>query len=286
MKIPQQLTAIEYRRGLHTLAVGLVMLLVGDVAFSAELRPETVAAFDRYVRVSEARMAAELADPNRFVLVDAMPGETRSLTINALRAGELVIERRTTQELGKDIDVPRGLVHHWVGLAFVPRASVDRAVQLLQDYDRHAEIYRPAVAGSKLLARDADTFRVYLRFFTKKGITVVLNTEHEARFTRAGPDRVYSRIVSTRIAELDNPGTPSEREKPVGRDGGYLWRLNTYWRFLERDAGTYVQCESISLTRGIPIGLAWLIGPFINSIPRESLEFTLDTTTKVLAQNR
>jgi hypothetical protein len=79
---------------------------------------------------------------------------------------------------------------------------------------------------------------------------------------------------------------PGEREKPAGRDSGYLWRLNTYWRFLERDGGTYVQCESISLTRGIPLGLAWLIGPFVNSIPRESLEFTLDTTRRALAQRR
>jgi hypothetical protein len=270
----------------NMVVVALLALLIGGVSFAADLRSETVAAFDRYVRVSEARMAIELADSGRFLLVDGMPELKRQAAIHDLRAGALVIERRTTQELGKDIDVPKGLVHHWVGLVFVPRARVDEAVHLLQDYDRHAEIYHPAIAASKLLARDDDTFRVHLRFFMKKGITVVLNSEHEARYTRAGPDRVYSRIISTQITEVDNPGTPSEREKPAGRDGGYLWRLNTYWRFLERDAGTYVQCESISLTRGIPIGLGWLIGPFVTSIPRESLEFTLDTTRKALARSR
>ena len=76
---------------------------------------------------------------------------------------------------------------------------------------------------------------------------------------------------------------PSEREKPIGHDGGYLWRLNTYWRFLERDGGTYLQCESVSLTRGIPAGLGWLVGPFVTSLPRESLEFTLDTTRRALS---
>ena len=69
---------------------------------------------------------------------------------------------------------------------------------------------------------------------------------------------------------------------PEGNDGGYLWRLNTYWRFLERDGGTYVQCESITLTRSIPFGLHWLIGPFLTSIPRESLTFVLETTRKAL----
>jgi hypothetical protein len=137
---------------------------------------------------------------------------------------------------------------------------------------------------SKLLARDDDTFRVYLRFFMKKVITVVVNSEHEARFTRGGRDRAQSRIYSTRIAEVEAPDTPQEREKPVGQDGGYLWRLYTYWRFLERDGGTYVQCESITLTRGIPVGLGWLIRPFVTSIPRESLEFTLATTRRTLAR--
>jgi hypothetical protein len=112
----------------------------------------------------------------------------------------------------------------------------------------------------------------------------VVNSEHEARFSSPAPDRAESRIYSTRIAEVESPDTPSEREKPVGRDGGYLWRLNTYWRFLERDGGTYIQCEAISLTRGIPFGLGWVVGPFVTSIPRESLTFTLETTRKALAR--
>jgi hypothetical protein len=159
---------------------------------------------------------------------------------------------------------------------------VDQALTLLQDYDRHAEIYRPAIARSQLLSRDGDVFRVYLRFYMKKVITVVVNTENEARFTRPGPDRAQSRIYSLRVAEVADPGTPQEREHPIGNDGGYLWRLYTYWRFLERDGGTYVQCEAISLTRGIPPVLGWIIRPFVTSIPRESLTFTLETTRKTL----
>ena len=55
---------------------------------------------------------------------------------------------------------------------------------------------------------------------------------------------------------------------PPGNDNGFLWRLNSYWRFLEKDNGVYVQCEAISLTRDVPTGLNWLIGPFIESIPK------------------
>ena len=82
--------------------------------------------------------------------------------------------------------------------------------------------------------------------------------------------------------EIDDAGTPNERVKPVGQDGGYLWRINSYWRVLERDGGTYIQCETITLSRGIPFGLGWAIGPFVTGIPKESLEFTLTTTRTAL----
>jgi len=62
-----------------------------------------------------------------------------------------------------------------------------------------------------------------------------------------------------------------------------MWRLNSYWRFLQRDGGVYVQLEAISLTRDIPAGLGWLVKPFVTSIPRESIEFTLSRTRRSLA---
>jgi hypothetical protein len=252
------------------IAIIVLLLIASPPARAAELKPATVAAFDRYVRATEARMAGELSSNDRFV--------------RPVKAGEFSIERLTTREGGKEIDVPDGMIHHWVGTVFVPGSTVDQAVALLQDYDRHAEIYRPNVARSRILSRDGDKFRVFLRFFMKKVITVVVNSEHDAQFFRPTRDRAHSRIYSTRIAEVENPDTPQEREKPVGNDGGYLWRLYSYWRFLERDGGVYVQCESLSLTRGIPTGLGWLIGPFVTSIPRESLTFTLETTRSVLTR--
>jgi len=249
-------------------------------ASGAELRPQTVAAFDRYVRAAEARMAS--AEP--FLWIESLPESQRSTRLAAIRRGEFDIERLTTREGGREIEAPDGLMHHWLGTVFVPGATVDQAVALLQDYDNHAEIYRPAVARSRLLSRNGDVFRVFLRFYQKKVITVIVNTEHEARFSRPAPDRALSRIYSTRIAEVEHPDTPREREKPVGNDGGYLWRLYTYWRFLERDGGTYIQCEAITLTRSIPVMFRWLVGPFVTGIPRESLTFTLQTTRATLLE--
>jgi hypothetical protein len=249
---------------------------------AADLKPATVAAFDRYVRATEERIATEVSDPARFLYVDTLPEPARTTGRDQLRKNLMMIERLRTRDAGSAIDVPDGIIHHWVGVAFVRGAAVERAVALMQDYDHHAEIFKPAVAGSKVLAHDGDSYRVFLRFFMKRVLSVTVNSEHEARFFRAAPDRAYSRIVSTRIAEVDRAGTPQETEKPVGHDSGFIWRLNTYWRFLERDGGTYVQCESITLSRGIPIGFGWLIGPFVTSIPRDSLTFTLGTLRKTL----
>jgi hypothetical protein len=267
------------RRGMWA-AVGCAFSLVATPAQSAELQPRTVAAFDHYVRATEAQSDG----PGPFLRVDGLPDAGRRAELAALRLGELSIDRLTTREAGKPIDVPGGLIHHWIGAVFVPGTTLDQAVGLMQDYDHHAEIFRPAIARSKLVRRDGDVFTMYLRFYMKKVITVVVNTDNEARFTRPAPDRVQSRIYSLRVAEVEEPGTPQEREMPIGSDRGFLWRLYTYWRFLERDGGTYVQCEAISLTRGIPLGFGWLIGPFVTSIPRESLAFTLETIRATLAR--
>jgi hypothetical protein len=264
--------------------IGLVVALVVTMnvgARTAELKPATVAAFERYIRATEARITGEVRDERRFLSLGDAAATDRS-RLGDLASGRLVIERLETRENGQPIDVPDGLVHHWMGVVFVPGRTLAEAVDLLRNYDRHAEIYRPAIERSRLLEQSGDTYRVFLRFYMKKVIAVTLNSEHTARFTQVDARRAYSRVVSTRIQEVEDPGTASERELPVGDGGGYLWRINSYWRFLERDGGVYVQCESVSLTRGIPFGLGWAVGPFVTSIPRESLTFTLETTRATL----
>jgi hypothetical protein len=260
--------------------VATAVLATSRPAAAADLQPQTIAAFDRYVRAVEAQTS--VLDP--FLRIDALGTAEKAAALAAMRRGDVFVERLQAREGSRAIDIPDGLVHHWLGAVFVPGVALEQAVALMQDYDRHAEMLRPAVARSRLLSRNGDEFRVYLRFTMKKVVTVVVNTENEARFIRLGPDRAQSRIISTRIAEVENPDTPEEAEKPEGHDGGFLWRFNTYWRFVERDGGTYVQCEALSLTRGIPVLLRWLIGPFLTSIPRESLTFSLERIRRQLIE--
>ena len=43
-----------------------------------------------------------------------------------------------------------------------------------------------------------------------------------------------------------------------------------------------MQCESITLTRGIPFFLNMFIRPFVNGIPKDSLTFTLEAARRRL----
>jgi len=184
----------------------------------------------------------------------------------------------TRDASGREIDVPHGIIHHWMGAAFIPGVTLRQVLDLLQNYDRHQEIYKPEVIHSRLLSRKGNDFRIYYRLRKKKLITVTLNTDYACE----GEKRCHSRSYSTRIAEVAQADTPEEHEKPVGHDSGFLWCLNSYWRFQERDGGVYLECESVSLTRDIPPILTWIVKPLVTGIPKESLRTMLSATRLAL----
>ncbi|HET7208901.1 MAG TPA: hypothetical protein VFI95_20150 [Terriglobales bacterium] len=218
-----------------------------------------------------------------FLWIDALPPQRRDADYDRLRRGEVITDRLQTLDQGHIITVPDGLIHHWIGVVFIPGASLEQTIRFLQDYDNQYKSYAPEVQRSKLLSRNGNDFRVYLQLRKKKVVTVVLNTDYDVHYAIVDRFRAVARSYSTRLAELENPGQKDEREKPVGDDSGFMWRLDSYWRFWEKDGGTFVQLEAISLTRDIPSGLGWLVRPFITSIPQESLAFTLSHTRKALS---
>ncbi len=226
---------------------------------------------------TEARLDARVASGD-FLWVD-----DSAQTLKAVRAGQVAIHPRLE---GGEMEVPHGLIHDWIGAVFIPGTKLDRVLASVQDYDRNKYTHKPEVIDSKLLARDGNDFRIFLKLRKKKVITVVLNTEHRVHYAPVDKTRWQSRSYSTRIAEVDNAGEPDERELPPGDDHGFLWRLYSYWRFEERDGGVFVECEALSLTRDVPTGLGWVVTPVIRNLPRESLESTLRAArTAVLGQD-
>jgi hypothetical protein len=274
-----------------TLVLGAILAfasrpLLAEAADPAvALRPDTLAAFDNYVKLTEARNAAELQHGTNLLWIDGLKDSERADAYAAVKGGEIKMKKLETLENRERIRCPGGMIHHWAGVAFIPGAKLQDVVRVLQDYDHHAQYYAPDVERSKIDSRDGDHFVVFLRFRRHKVITVVLNTEHEVRYFRDSETRAHSRSSAVHIAEVENPGKPNEREKPPGEDGGFLWRMETWWRMEERDGGVFVQSEVVSLTRDIPAGLGWLIGPFVTSIPKETLTFTLEATRKAVTSS-
>jgi hypothetical protein len=261
-----------------------IWLFISNLALAAfvdagkvDLKPATTQAFDKYIQVVETRLDQQVNTP-AFLWVDGDPA--RKLQV---RRGDVLAEPM----VGKgDVDVPDGLVHDWVGAMFVPGASLEKLLAMFQDYDNAKNIYKPEVVDSKLLAHSGNDYKFFMRLLKKQVITVVLNTSHDVRYVPVDQTHWYSRSVSTRIAEVEDPGKSSERELTPGQDHGFLWRLNSYWRFAERDGGVYVECQAVSLTRNVPTGLGWLINPIIRSLPRQSLENTLRSAQKAAMKAR
>jgi hypothetical protein len=249
------------------------------------LKPNTVAAFDTYLKLTDARNAEELQRGTNLLCVEGLKENERAQAYEALKRGEVKMQKLETRQNGEKIHCPGGMIHHWVGVAFIPGAKLQDVLRVLQDYDHHAQYYAPDVEQSKIESHDGNHFVVFLRFRRRKVITVVLNTEHDVRYFLDSDTREHSRSSAIRIAEVENAGKANEREKPSGDDGGYLWRMETWWRMEERDGGVYVQSEVVSLTRDIPTGLGWLIGPFVTSIPKETLTFTLDATRRAITSH-
>jgi hypothetical protein len=250
---------------------------------ASQLKPEAIASFDRYIQSRESRMDGTVASESNFLWIDGFAQPDRIRANTELRAGRVVVDRSETGDSPDGFHIRGGLIHDWIGIIFIPSVSLIQTLALVQDYDHAAQNYSPEVERSRLLSRSGDNFRVFLRLKRTEMLTTVFDTEYDIRYVTVDSNRTYSRSHSTRIAEVADPDTSHEHEKPVGDDNGFLWRLYSYWRFEQADGGVYIQCEAISLTRDIPSGFAWMIRPFIRDIPNKSLTSALEESRKGLA---
>jgi hypothetical protein len=247
---------------------------------TVHLQPQTLEAFAAYIREAEAAMQQTLEGSCPFLWSDGSPERAQKV-----RAGRVVAQFWSGRGPAK---VPHGLIHDWIGAAFLPAVNLEKTLALIQDYDHHQNIYRPEVMASKLISRHGDDFQIYLRLLKKKIITVVLDTDHEVHYRSLDATRALCRSYTTRIAEVEDAGTPKEKLLPPDTGHGFLWRLYSYWRFEQKEghesqeSGVSVECRAISLTRDVPLGLGWMIEPIIQKLPKESLIHTLEATRQAL----
>src|SRR5262249_474875 len=152
-----------------------------------------------------------------------------------LRRGEILVERQDTQLEGKDVNVPDGMVHHWVGMVFIPGANLEQVLAVAKDYEHRAELYKPEIIACHITAHQGEYFEIFMRLSRKRFTTVAFNTEYAVHWGRVDDKKLYSFSISTRVAQVEDAAKPDGPEIPEGHGNGYLWRLNTYWRFQEKD---------------------------------------------------
>ena len=265
---------LVFRAGL-----AIAVLATGSSAYAsdeAKLQPKTAQGFAKYVAAVEARRAKEISNNEPFLEFERYPAPQQARVTAALKRGEVYVERGrvSRDQAAAEIPIDGGLINHWRGTVFVPNVELDHLLKVLQEpqTDKHKQ---EDVLSSRVVSRDGDFQKVFLRLRRTKFVTVVYDTEYDVDYKRLAPDRAISNSISTRIVEIENPGTPRERALPEGDDHGYMWRLNSYWRYKQVDGGVLVEIESLTLSRNLPAIVGTFIRPIVNSTARESMTRTL-----------
>jgi hypothetical protein len=235
-----------------------------------EPTPDALTGFQSYASRVESRLAKQHGSEDSFL---APVNQAR------LKDGQFVIEQLTP---ATGVELPGALIHDWRGTAFLPGATLADYERVLRDFEEYPRHWAPQVVRASVLQQQGDTYQVMMRVMQHHIFTVVMDATYDVTFGRLDAQHGYSISRSTKISEIDSAGTAKERVLNAGEEHGFLWRMNTYWSYEERDGGLYIQIESITMTRSVPTGLGWAIGPFIESIPRQSLEFTLRATRDAL----
>ena len=255
------------------IGIGLVALASTATVAAATLTAASLSGWTRYASATEQRIAHELDRPGTFLALDH--AASAAANRRTLLAGGIVIEETATLDRdGAPIDVPAAMVHHWRGAVFISGVRLDSLLAELRKGPPAAR-QQEDILDSRVLERRADGMKIFLKLQRTKFVTVVYNTEHDVQFRQQAPGRASSRSTATKIAELERPGTPDERELRPGDDSGYLWRWSTYWRYEEVAGGVIAECESISLSRDVPSVVRYVAAPLIRSTARDSMARTL-----------
>jgi hypothetical protein len=260
-------TSGSFRAVLLALSFAATMLFPIK-AFASELKRPTLDAWDQYLLTANAQMANRAK--TNFLWTDESPDRLRRV-----RSGEVVV----SPLIHGPTAVSGGLIHHWIGAAFIPGARLDDVIGVVRNYDRYPEFYKPSVVGSRTLSRK-DTEDRFSVVMVEKAMFMqrALDSDYQSRFVEVGPTRWYSIARTTRVQEM-----AEQRLIPEGEGSGYVWRLCTMSRYEERVGGVYIEIEVMALSRPIPATIHWLVDPIVRRVSRASLSNTLEQTREATA---
>ena len=263
----------KHWRGSYLAAIVLALLALFSVPAQSsanELKEQTLAEWNDYVHSACLRTEGR-AEESPFLRVSEVPeGRDRA------RAGEVIVWREGD---GHRMKVPHGLIHDWVGVVFIPKATIADVFSVARDYDHYSEIYKPAVMEARERGSDGDDDSYSMLLVQKVlFVTAAVQGEYQTQYTQIDAKHWYSISQSTRLQAVEGFGQADMRVLPPDRGPGFVWRLFSLTRFEESDGGVYVEVEAMALSRDVPAVLRWLVDPVVDHLPRDSVRETLEKT--------
>lgn len=255
----------------------LILLFIQVTGHAASLQQTTSQAWQDYVASATQRMEQRLRPGRAFLWVDETPDR-----LAGVRRGEVHVSPVGTQSPKR---VPSGLIHDWVGGAFIAHVALNDVLRVVRDYGRFREFYQPNVIDSRAIAigesKDRFSLRMVNRTFFLKN---ALDADYESCYIPVDDRRGYTISRTTRVQEIEEFGAPNQRMLQEGEGAGLIWRLFSIARYEERDGGVYVEIEAIALSREIPASLRWLAEPIVRRASRSALVTTLQQTEKAVSE--
>ncbi|HEY3835072.1 MAG TPA: hypothetical protein VGL72_00800 [Bryobacteraceae bacterium] len=264
------------RRIIGTILVTAATLaLTADAKAASNLRPETVAAWNHYVAAADNAMQNRVCESGSFLWT--FENAERAARV---RKGEIEVAPAPGPNPRR---VPNGLVHHWIGAAFLPHVKLDDVLRLTRDYDHYKDVYTPYVVASKTNSRSATDDNFSMRLMNKSlFLKFALDADYHATVMRVDEHRAYSITGTSRVQEIEDYGEPAEHALPEGHGGGYIWKLHSISRLEERDGGVYIELEALVLSRDIPLAFRFAVEPVVRRVSRSSLLTSLQQTADAL----
>jgi hypothetical protein len=262
-------------RGSKMLVCLLSWLLFTAPVAQAALKPETTAAYQQYIAGIAPKMAAQNGASSSFLWIDGDAARQQ-----AVRRGEIVTQKVFSSA------VPDGMIQHWIAGVFLPGATLAGVERVDQDYADYGKFYGPDISRVNVVSRGKSHFVVAYRITKTKVVTAVLDTVQVIDYLPLGPGKLAVQSHSQSVRQVDNADKPTEQVLAEGEGTGFLWAMNSYWRMQERDGGVYMECEAITLSRGVPLGLGALINPVLQSFAEDSLKKTIEQKRQAVAASK
>ena len=253
----------------HRFLVGVMcasFLVAPAASDGAELKQETLKTWDAYIQTVNPQMRDRRE--GSFLWVDEEPERAERV-----RAGEILVSS-VGQKNPKA--VPSGLIHDWMGAAFIPNARLTDVLSAVRDYGRYKEFYKPTVVDARLLGTNGSCDKYSMRVVNNETVAeTALDSEYEACYLRLDEQRWYGTAHTTRVQEIRHYGRPDEHELPPNQGSGYIWRVYSVARFEERDGGVYIELEAVALSRDIPVAVRWVVDPIVRRVSRNTMLISL-----------